>query len=135
MSRNVELGQVLLLSMNLPKRLRQYDLNDASYRVYSLVRGISRKGEQNRVGVMFFGKFPPRGFNEKPGARFLLPSDSQPGMSPPLMPRPGRDTARVLVHAERAVDRAAGRSPPGRPRPPESLRRRPPLPIAGSTSS
>ncbi len=88
-SRNVELGQVLFLSMNLPKRLRQYDLNDTSYRVYTLVRGITRKGEQNRVGVMFFGKFPPRGFHEKPGARFLLPSDSQPGMSPPLMPRPG----------------------------------------------
>ena len=42
--RNIELGQVLHLSMNLPKRLRQYDLNDASYRVYALVRGLSRKG-------------------------------------------------------------------------------------------
>ena len=87
--RNVELGQVLHLSMNLPKRLRQYDLNDASYRVYALVRGITRKGEHNRVGVMFFGKFPPRGFHEKPGARFLLPSDSQPGMTPPVMPEMG----------------------------------------------
>ncbi len=89
LSRSVELGQVLHLSLNLPKRLRQYDLNDVSYRVYSLVRGISRKGEQTRVGVMFFGKFPPRGFHERPSARFLLPSDSQPGLSPPLMPRPG----------------------------------------------
>jgi hypothetical protein len=31
-----------------------------------------------RVGVMFFGKEPPRGFHQKPGARFLLPSDLQP---------------------------------------------------------
>jgi hypothetical protein len=91
MSHTVELGQVLHLSLNLPKRLRQYDLNDASYRVYSLVRGITRKGEQSRVGVMFFGKFPPRGFHERPSARFLLPSDSQPGLSPTPMPR-GRET-------------------------------------------
>ncbi len=88
-SRAVELGQVLHLSLDLPKRLRQYDLTDASYRVYSLVRGITHKGEQSRVGVMFFGKFPPRGFHERPNARFLLPSDSQPGMSPSPMPRSG----------------------------------------------
>jgi hypothetical protein len=71
-----ELGQVLLLSLALPKRLRQYDLNDVSYRVYSLVRGVRRRADQPRVGVMFFGKYPPRGFHERPAARFLLPSDS-----------------------------------------------------------
>ena len=88
LSRAVELGQVLHLSLNLPKRLRQYDLTDVSYRVYTLVRGITRKGDRNRVGVMFFGKFPPRGFHERPSARFLLPSDSQPGMSAAPIPRP-----------------------------------------------
>jgi hypothetical protein len=71
-----ELGQVLLLNLALPKRLRQYDLMDASYRVYTLVRGVRRRAEQTRVGVMFFGKFPPRGFQERPAARYLLPSDS-----------------------------------------------------------
>jgi hypothetical protein len=89
LSRAVELGQVLHLSLNLPKRLRQYDLTDVSYRVYTLVRGITRKGDRNRVGVLFFGKFPPRGFHERPSARFLLPSDSQPGMSAAPIPRPG----------------------------------------------
>src|SRR5262245_66337089 len=29
---------------------------------------------------MFFGKYPPRGFHERPGARFLLPSDTLTGM-------------------------------------------------------
>jgi hypothetical protein len=29
---------------------------------------------------MFFGKFPPRGFHERPAARFLLPSDTLTGM-------------------------------------------------------
>jgi len=76
LSHEAELGQVLLLSMALPKRLRQFDLADASYRVYSLVRGVRRRGEQPRVGVMFFGKQPPRGFHERPAARYLLPSDS-----------------------------------------------------------
>jgi hypothetical protein len=71
-----ELGQVLLLSLALPKRLRQYDLTDSVYRVYSLVRGVRRRPEQPRVGVMFFGKYPPRGFQERPAARYLLPSDS-----------------------------------------------------------
>jgi hypothetical protein len=71
-----ELGQVLLLSMALPKRLRQYDLTASTYRVYSLVRGARRRPEQPRVGVMFFGKYPPRGFQERPAARYLLPSDS-----------------------------------------------------------
>jgi hypothetical protein len=71
-----ELGQVLLLSLPLPKRLRQYDLNDVSYRVYSLVRGVRRRADLPRIGVMFFGKNPPREFHERPSARFIFPSDS-----------------------------------------------------------
>lgn len=74
----VDLGQVLLLSLALPKRLRQYDLNDVTYRIYSLVRGVRRRSDRPRVGVMFFGKFPPRGFEERPAARYLLPTDSIP---------------------------------------------------------
>ena len=86
LSHDAELGQVLLLSLALPKRLRQYDMTDASYRVYSLVRSVRRRGEQPRVGVMFFGKQPPRGFSERPGARFLLPSDSIVNAVPPAGP-------------------------------------------------
>jgi len=78
--RDAELGQVLFLILPMPKRLRQYDLNDASYRVYALVRGIRHQHDGHRVGVMFFGKFPPRGFHERPAARFLLPSDTITGM-------------------------------------------------------
>lgn len=72
----VELGQVLHLTLAMPKTLRQHDLSEATYRVYSLVRGISRRTDDCRVGVMFFGQFPPRGFQERPWARFLLPSDN-----------------------------------------------------------
>jgi PilZ domain len=76
LTHEAELGQVLLLTLALPKRLRQHDLTEASYRVYTLVRGGRRRGDQRRVGVMFFGKQPPRGFQERPAARYLLPSDS-----------------------------------------------------------
>ncbi len=74
----VELGQVLRLSLGLPKRLRQYDLSDVSYLVYSLVRFVHRAGEQPRVGVMFYGKHPPRGFRDNPAGRYLLPGDPMP---------------------------------------------------------
>jgi hypothetical protein len=90
LTHEVELGHVLHLSLALPKRLRQYDLQDASYRVYTLVRSVRRRPDQPRVGVMFFGKFPPRDFHERPGARYLLPSDapnhrvaSEPGAQEP----------------------------------------------------
>lgn len=79
LGRDVALGQVLLLVLPLPQRLRQYDLNGGAYRVYALVRGIQNEGSARRVGTMFFGKFPPKGFVDRPWARFLLPSDVAPG--------------------------------------------------------
>jgi len=75
LKRPVALGQVLYLTLALPRRLRQFDLGDATYRVYSLVRGITRRPDECRVGAMFFGKYPPRGFQETPWAQFLLPTD------------------------------------------------------------
>jgi hypothetical protein len=92
LGREAELGQVLLLTLALPKRLRQYDLTDASYRVYTLVRSVRRRADQVRVGVMFFGKQPPRGFAERPGARFLLPTDSIVNAPAPQGLRAGDET-------------------------------------------
>ena len=76
LSHKAELGQILLLSLPLPRRLRQHDLDETDYRVYSLVRGVRRRADQPRVGVMFFGQKPPRGFQDRPAARYLLPTDS-----------------------------------------------------------
>ena len=129
---------MLLLSLGLPKRLRQYDLTDAIYRVYSLVRSVRRRGEQPRVGVMFFGKHPPRGFSERPGARFLLPSDSivnavppaglRDGNTPysglPALSRPaGAETRRSTRWSERAPAPLPG-ARPGRLRSGATRRRR-----------
>ena len=89
---DVELGQVLLLSLALPRRLRQYDLADASYGVYSLIRGVRRHLEPAQVGVMFFGKFPPRGFDEHPSARYLLLPTSSPATMRLMLPSASSNT-------------------------------------------
>jgi hypothetical protein len=87
-SRKVELGQVLLLLLPFPKRLRQFDPNETAYRVYALVRGLVYRPDRVRVGVMFFGKFPPQGFEEEPAAGYLLPSDLTPLAAPDLAAPP-----------------------------------------------
>lgn len=110
----VVLGQVLLLALPLPKRLRQYNHNDATYRVYTLVRGVTH-GPEARVGVMFLGKYPPRGFEKAPGGRYLLPTDAPEGASetagaetpPPASPAPTASAARAPARPPRpapAVD-------------------------------
>jgi PilZ domain len=74
-----QFGQVLLLSMPLPKRFRQYDLTDPSYRVYAVVRRVEPGRVRATLGVMFLGKNPPRGFEKNPAGRYLLSQDPAPG--------------------------------------------------------
>jgi hypothetical protein len=77
LKRPVGLGHALQLSLPLPKPLRRHDQTAASYTVYALVRYAAPvAGGFQRVGVMFLGKNPPRGFAENPGGRFLLPTDA-----------------------------------------------------------
>lgn len=71
-------GQVLMLTLPLPKQFRRYDLTDLSYRVYGLVRGVSPAGAGARVAVMFLGRHAPRGYEQNRGGLFLLPSDAPP---------------------------------------------------------
>jgi hypothetical protein len=80
-------GQVLHLSLPLPKNFRQYATTEASYRAYALVRHVAKSGNVARVGVMFLGQKPPKGYDENPGGRFLLPSDPRP-------PAPGQKERR-----------------------------------------
>lgn len=80
-------GQVLLISMPLPKNFRSYGTTDAHYRTYALVRHVAKSGNVARVGVMFLGKTPPKGYELNPGGRFLLPTDPPP-------PTPGQKERR-----------------------------------------
>jgi len=75
----VQFGQVLLLSLPLPKRFRQYDLTDPSYHVYAVVRRAETVQGRTTVGVMFLGKTPPRGYEKNPAGRYLLSEDPGPG--------------------------------------------------------
>lgn len=79
LTRPVVLGQVLHLALPLPQRFRQYDLTDASYRVYTLVRNVRpAPGGGVRIGVVFLGKNPPRGAHSLPDELFLMPGDPVP---------------------------------------------------------
>jgi hypothetical protein len=75
--RPVDAGQVLYLQLPLPKQFRQYALTEQSYLVYGLVRGV-KPGTPATVGVMFLGRQPPRGWEQNPGGRYLLPTDTPP---------------------------------------------------------
>jgi len=74
----VVMGQALNLSLPMPKRFRRYDLTEASYRIYGLVRTICPGQGAARVGVMFLGRHAPEGFENDPGGRYALTSDPAP---------------------------------------------------------
>jgi hypothetical protein len=76
--RAVSPGQVLHLSLPLPKSFRQYDLTEMSYHVWALIRNVAAGEGSRRVGVYFLGRKPPRDFEKNPGGRYLLPSDPPP---------------------------------------------------------
>jgi hypothetical protein len=78
MKRPVVRGQVLLLALPLPQHFRTYDLSEAFYRVYALVRHTAGTGGEQRVGVLFLGKNPPKGYDINPGSLYLLPTDPPP---------------------------------------------------------
>ena len=133
LSHEVELGQILHLVLALPRRLRQYDLTETAYHVYTLVRSVRRRPDQPRVGVMFFGKYPPRGFHDRPGARYLLPSDSQDDTSVPAAdsgPPPDLPQTDWPKPPPDAAEPAASPDPPPAPTPPEAPAPRPGVPPA-----
>lgn len=81
-------GQVVQLEAPVPKGLRQFGREADRYQVYAIVRNILVDDEGCRVGVMFFGKEPPRGYDRNPAARYLLPSDLQAERRRPKRPIP-----------------------------------------------
>jgi PilZ domain-containing protein len=73
----VRQGQLLHLSLPLPPRFRQFNPTDHSYRVYALARSLMQSGgEGARVGLLFYGKTPPRGQEALSANLFLMPGDA-----------------------------------------------------------
>jgi hypothetical protein len=73
-------GQVLSLSLPLPRNFRRYDLTETSYKIFGLVRN-TRAGESGErvAGVIFIGRVPPKGYEAMPGGRYRLPDDPRTG--------------------------------------------------------
>lgn len=87
LKRSPSRGQVLFLSLPLPKRFRSYDLSEPSYRVYALVRNVVAQESVYRVGVMFLGRHPPREYDKERGGLYLMPSDPAPSKDRRRAPR------------------------------------------------
>lgn len=103
----VEPGQVLQLSLPLPKTFRRYDVSEPSYRVYALVRNRVAGESDLRIGVFFLGRTPPKGYAENPGGRYLLPTD------PPPRPRERRSLPRFEAFLNMRIRREPiGSEPP-----------------------
>ena len=64
-------GQVLFLSLPLPKRFRRHDQMSPTYRVYALVQTSHHGLKGWRAGVAFLGKTPPAGHEKNPGKRVV----------------------------------------------------------------
>jgi len=101
-------GQAVLLSMPLPKRYRTYDSASPSYHVYALVRTVDITDAGVRIGAMFLGKSPPRGFEENPSARYLLPGEKNP--MDDVRPADRRVEPRFSVFLNLRLEREAGRT-------------------------
>jgi hypothetical protein len=74
----VRKGNLVLITSAMPKHYRTHDLNEASYRVWALVRSVEQAAAGGRVGFMLIGKNPPRDHEQKPGAVYLMPGDEPP---------------------------------------------------------
>ena len=77
LTRPVEPGRLILLSIPLPQQLRCFDHAEPQYSVWSVVRHASaiRKAQHQqsalfRVGVAFLGKRPPSAYEEDPTIRY-----------------------------------------------------------------
>lgn len=99
---NVQVGHVLRLDVPLPKTFRQYSLSEPSYHVYALVRDVIPMKNGVRVGAMFLGRTPPKGYAENPGGVYLLPTDPKPP------PKDRRQHRRFEIFLNFRLRRAAG---------------------------
>lgn len=78
--RRLVVGQVLKLRLTLPfsESATHTDMKEPSYGVYAIVRDVRTENGVSRVGAMFFGERPPKGFDRNPAALYLLPWDMSP---------------------------------------------------------
>jgi len=70
LSRVFGVGQLVLLTLPLPKELRRYDFDEEQYAIWGIVRHCHRKLRGNssvyHVGVAFIGPQPPYSYRKNP---------------------------------------------------------------------
>jgi hypothetical protein len=83
----VEIGQPLRLSFEMPRLLRAYDSNEPLFEVWAIVRSVhgflsTETGSiRYDIGVAFIGPHPPDGYLEQPEKRYdLKPTPSVQGL-------------------------------------------------------
>jgi PilZ domain len=82
----IEVGQLLQLTLPLPRQLRCFDHLETQYCVWALVRHVRRMAhdadEKTRylVGVAFIGKHPPPDYEENPTKRYEILKQDETGM-------------------------------------------------------
>ena len=78
LSRPVDVGRLLQLTLVMPRSLRVFDYVEDQYRVWSIVRNVKFLEQKTptdslvEVGVAFIGKRPPRSYEENPGRRYEI---------------------------------------------------------------
>lgn len=85
LKRPVKRGRLLLMTMPLPRQLRNYDFLEPQYRVWGLVRRCvpineSAGNESYALGVAFIGKRPPDSYLENPAKLYDIMTREDEGL-------------------------------------------------------
>jgi hypothetical protein len=78
LSRPIDIGRLLQLTLKMPRTLRVFDHVEDQYRVWSIVRNVrfldqkSPKDSLVEVGVAFIGKRTPRSYETDPTRRYEI---------------------------------------------------------------
>ncbi|HEV8589890.1 MAG TPA: hypothetical protein VGQ72_13530, partial [Pyrinomonadaceae bacterium] len=78
LSRPIDVGRLLQLTLAMPRVLRVFDHVEEQYRVWAIVRNLrlleqkTAKDSLVEVGVAFIGKRPPRSYEQNPTRRYEI---------------------------------------------------------------
>ena len=90
LSRPIDIGRLLQLTLAMPRTMRVFDHVEDQYRVWSIVRNVkfieqpTSKSGLVEVGVAFIGKRPPRSYESDPTRRYEIEQTKlESGLSAP----------------------------------------------------
>jgi hypothetical protein len=76
LTRPIDIGRLLRLTLAMPRQLRVFDHVEDQYRIWAIVRNVrlldpaKEKGALVEIGVAFIGKRPPKSYDEDPRRRY-----------------------------------------------------------------